>query len=70
MELCFVINLTRDGNLAITQPPVLATGYVCFATTFLYQVASKKKIISNTALYCFVVLLPLFSSVSLVQCVS
>ena len=40
MVLCFVINLTKDGNWAITQPPIFTTGYVCFATTFLYQVAS------------------------------
>ena len=50
MELCFFINLTKDGNWAITQPQIFATGYVSFATTFLYQVAStcKKKLISNT----------------------
>ena len=59
MELCFVINLTKDGNWAITRPPIFATGYVSFATTFLYQVAStcylqvasyllQKKLISNT----------------------
>ena len=52
MELCFVINLTKDGNWAITWPPIFATGYVSFATTFLYQVAStcylQKKLISNT----------------------
>ena len=40
MELCFVINLTKDGNWAITRPPIFATRYVCFATTFSYQVAS------------------------------
>ena len=34
MELCLVINLTKDGNWAITQPPIFATGYVSFATTF------------------------------------
>ena len=52
MELCFVINLTKDGNWAITRPPIFATGYVSFATTFLNQVASscylQKKLISNT----------------------
>ena len=32
-ELCLVINLTKGGNWAIQQPPVFATGYVCFATT-------------------------------------
>ena len=37
MELCFVINLTKGGNWAITRPPIFATGYVRFATTFLYQ---------------------------------
>ena len=40
MELCFVINLTKDGNWAITWPPIFATEYVSFATTFLYQIAS------------------------------
>ena len=40
MELCFVINLTEDGNWAITRPPIFAAGYVSFATTFLYQVES------------------------------
>ena len=40
MELCFVINLTKDGNWAITWPPIFATGYISFATTFLYQVVS------------------------------
>ena len=49
MELCFVINLTKAGNWAITWPPVSATGYVSFATVFLYQVLlPAKKIISNT----------------------
>ena len=54
----FVINLTKDDNWAITRPPIFATGYVSFATTFLYQVASTctcllpaKKLVSNTALY-------------------
>ena len=28
MELCFVINLTKGGNWAVTQSPVFATGYV------------------------------------------
>ena len=50
--MCFVINLTKDGNWAITWPPIFATGYVSFATTFLYQVAStcnlQKKLISYT----------------------
>ena len=54
MELCLVINLTKDGNWAITRPPIFSTGYVSFASTFLYQVASicyrQKKLISNTAL--------------------
>ena len=40
LELCFVINLTKDGNWAITRPPIFATGCVSFATTFSYQVAS------------------------------
>ena len=34
MELCLVINLTKGGNLAITRPPIFATGYVSFATAF------------------------------------
>ena len=55
MELCFVTNLTKDGNWAITQPLISATGYISFATTFLYQVTStcylQKKLISNTALH-------------------
>ena len=41
-----------DGNLAVTRPPIIATGYVSFASTFLYQVAStyylQKKLISNS----------------------
>ena len=40
MELCFSINLIKDGNWAITWSPIIATGYFSFATTFLYQVAS------------------------------
>ena len=57
MELCFVINLTKDGTWAITRPPIFATGYVCFAT-FLYLPGSKyllpaKKLISNTAFFGF-----------------
>ena len=36
MELCFVINLTKDGNWAITGHQYLLLG---FAVTFLYQVA-------------------------------
>ena len=43
MELCFVINLTKDGNWANTRPPIFATGYVSVATTILYQVASTCK---------------------------
>ena len=39
MELSLVINLTKGGNWAIPQPTIFATGYVSFATTFLYQVA-------------------------------
>ena len=54
MKLCFVISLTKNGNLAMTQPPIFASGYVSFATTFLYQVARtcypQKKLISNTAM--------------------
>ena len=54
-ELCFVINLTKNGNWTITRPPIFATGYVSFAATFLYQVHvastcyQQKKLISNTA---------------------
>ena len=52
MELCFaacfVINLTKDSHWYL----VFATGYISFATTFLYHVAStcylQKKLISNT----------------------
>ena len=40
MGLCFVINLTKDGNWDITRPPIFATGYVSFATTLLYQQVS------------------------------
>ena len=42
MALCFVINLTKDGNWAITWPPIFATGYVSFAATFLARLFSKK----------------------------
>ena len=48
MKFCFVINLIKDGNWAITRPSIFATGYVSFATTFSYQVAPAKKLISNT----------------------
>ena len=34
IELCLVINLTTGGIWAIPRPPILATGYVSFATTF------------------------------------
>ena len=55
MELCFVINRTKDGNWAITWQPIFATGYVSFATIFLYQQAStcylQRKLISNTSLH-------------------
>ena len=34
MEFCWVINLTKGGNWAIPRPPIFATGYVNFATTF------------------------------------
>ena len=34
MELWLVINLTKGGNWAIPQPPMFATDYVSFATTF------------------------------------
>ena len=51
-ELCFIINLTKDGNWAFRRPPIFATGNVIFVTTFLYHVAStcylQKKLISNT----------------------
>ena len=47
--------VAKDGNWAITRPPIFATGYVSFATSFLYQVAStcylEKKLISNTEIY-------------------
>ena len=34
MELCLVINLTKDSSWVIPGPPIFATGYVSFATTF------------------------------------
>ena len=34
IELSLVINLTKGGNWAIPWPPIFATGYVSFATTF------------------------------------
>ena len=40
MEFCLVINLTMDGEWAVTQPPVIATMDVSFATILKYQVAS------------------------------
>ena len=40
MELCFVINLTKDGNWAITLSLIFSAGYVSFATMFFYQVAN------------------------------
>ena len=33
MEFCLVINVTIDGNQAVTWPPIIATRYVSFATT-------------------------------------
>ena len=47
MELCLVINLTKGGNWTILQPPIFATGFVSFATTF-YTRYLQKKLISNT----------------------
>ena len=43
-ELCFVINLTKDGKWTVTRSPIFATGYVTgsFATTFLYQLPAIK----------------------------
>ena len=34
MEFCLVIKLTMDGNLAIILPPMFATRYDSFASTF------------------------------------
>ena len=34
MELCLVINLTKDGSWTIPRPPIFATGHVSFATNF------------------------------------
>ena len=34
MELCLVINLTKDGNWTIPRPQIFATGHVSFATDF------------------------------------
>ena len=47
LELCFVINLTKDGNWAITRPPIFATGYVSFTANFFipgskYLLPAKK----------------------------
>ena len=41
MALCLAINLRTGSNWAIILSPIFATGYVCFATTFLYQVANS-----------------------------
>ena len=50
MELCFVVNLTKDGNWAITWPPTFATGYASFATAFFISGSKylQKKLIFNT----------------------
>ena len=52
-EWCLVINLTKSGNWAVSQPPIFATGYVSFATTFYTRLqvldTCIKKLISNTA---------------------
>ena len=62
MELSLVINLTKGGNWAIPQPPLFATGYVRFATTFLYQVAIpcylQTMLISNTGIYMYLPTIP------------
>ena len=44
MALCLVITLTKGGNWAIKQPPVFATGYVSFVTSFYtrYLLPEKK----------------------------
>ena len=50
MELCFVINLTKDDNWAITRPLIFALGYTRFCY-YLFIPGSKylqKKLISNT----------------------
>ena len=52
MKLCLVIHLTKGGNWIIPRPPIFATGYVSFATTFntrLQVLAPCKKLISNNA---------------------
>ena len=33
IQFCLGINLTADGNRAVTWPPIIATRYVSFATT-------------------------------------
>ena len=34
MELCFVINLTKDGNWAITRPPIFLLGMLILLLPF------------------------------------
>ena len=37
MKFCLVVNLTIGGKPAVTWPPIVATGYVGFATTLNTQ---------------------------------
>ena len=57
MELCFVINLTKDGNWTITRPPIFANKYVSFDTNFIYKVASTagKKVNIYLSIYLSIV---------------
>ena len=48
MELCFVINLTKDGNWAITLPPIFLLGMLGLLVSF-YTRLPAKKLTSNTA---------------------
>ena len=48
MELCFVINLTKDGNWDITLPPIFLLGMLGLLVSF-YTRLPAKKLTSNTA---------------------
>ena len=48
MKLCLVIHLTKGSNWIIPRPPIFATGYFSFATTFytryMYKGANRKSL--------------------------
>ena len=47
MEFCLVIDLPMDGNQVVIWPPMFATRYVRFATTFYTRkqvLATHKKV--------------------------